>query len=509
MKNNFKFLFACLLLGSGVTYAQVGVGTTTPNASSALDVTSTTKGFLMPRMTTTERTAIATPATGLQVYDTDTNSQWYFNGTVWVKDFFASDSKWVDDIDNNVVLNSTVALDSVKYSNSGYKLFDKTNTSYTFWRNSTSQHETFDTKTFNFRNLFQTNASKLVTVNPLFNDFTNNAFYGIVDQTDTHSGKTLLNIKSLQVIDRNNTNNYNTMYNLWSSAEHYGTGILSNLYATWSSSIIGPLATVTNSYGSYGSVTNFSANSSTNSFAGYFYNTQRGTGLNTNVYGVFSSVDAVNSSSNITNVYSGRFDIQFPNSYTGTITNAYGLFINQRFMGTTTNVTNEYGLYINNLTRGSSSRYAIYTNDGLIYFKDKVGMGTTTPTVKLDINDSVNQEALKITTGLDGRILGIRGELLDFKRNGSNYINASNANGNFIFGTGGDATSNIIYQRMFITSTGNVGIATSTPTEKLDVNGAIKIGSTSAATPTAGTIRFNTTTSKFEGYDGTAWVAFH
>lgn len=62
---------------------------------------------------------------------------------------------------------------------------------------------------------------------------------------------------------------------------------------------------------------------------------------------------------------------------------------------------------------------------------------------------------------------------------------------------------------MRISNGGNVGIGTTTPTEKLEVNGAIKIGETSAATPAAGTIRFNTTTSKFEGYNGTAWVEFH
>ena len=474
-----------------------------------LEITSTTKGFLMPRMTTTERTAIATPANGLQVYDTTTNSYWYYNGTAWVKDILFNDFKWINNTNDDIKLNSTAILDSVKYTNSGYKLFDKSNTNFTFYRNSTSQHETFDLKTFNFRNLHHTNSSKLITVNSLFNDYTNNAFFGIVDASDSHSGKTLLNIQSKHIIDRNNSNAYNTIYNNWSSSEHYGTGIVTSLYSTYSPVIAGPLSTVTNSYGSYGSVTNYSANSSTNSFAGYFYNTQRGTGLNTNVYGLFSTVDALNSTSNITNVYSGRFDIQFPNSYTGTITNAYGLFVNQRFMGTTTNVTNEYGLYINNLTRGSSSRFAIYTNDGLVYFKDKVGIGNISPSVKLDINDSVNQEALKITTGIDGRTLGLRGELIDFKRNGSNYINASGLNGNFIFGTGGDASSNIQYQRMFINSNGNVGIATSIPTEKLEVNGAIKIGSTSAAAPTAGTIRFNSTTSKFEGYDGTTWVAFH
>lgn len=48
----------------------VGIGTSSPNASSLLDITSTTKGFLPPRMTTTERNAISSPARGLLVYDT-------------------------------------------------------------------------------------------------------------------------------------------------------------------------------------------------------------------------------------------------------------------------------------------------------------------------------------------------------------------------------------------------------------------------------------------------------
>jgi len=53
------------------------------NASSLLDLTSTTKGFLPPRMTTAQRDAIATPATGLVIYNTTTNSLDFFNGTVW------------------------------------------------------------------------------------------------------------------------------------------------------------------------------------------------------------------------------------------------------------------------------------------------------------------------------------------------------------------------------------------------------------------------------------------
>ena len=60
MKQFFTFLAAVLL--TATTYAQVGIGTTTPDASSALDITSTTKGLLMPRMTAAERDAISPAA---------------------------------------------------------------------------------------------------------------------------------------------------------------------------------------------------------------------------------------------------------------------------------------------------------------------------------------------------------------------------------------------------------------------------------------------------------------
>ena len=53
------------------------------HASSILDVKSTTKGMLVPRMSTAQRTAIVAPANGLLVYDTDTKTFWYHNGTAW------------------------------------------------------------------------------------------------------------------------------------------------------------------------------------------------------------------------------------------------------------------------------------------------------------------------------------------------------------------------------------------------------------------------------------------
>ena len=50
-------------------YGPVGIGTTEPSTSALLDIKSTTKGFLPPRMTTDERSAISTPEAGLVVYN--------------------------------------------------------------------------------------------------------------------------------------------------------------------------------------------------------------------------------------------------------------------------------------------------------------------------------------------------------------------------------------------------------------------------------------------------------
>jgi hypothetical protein len=82
MKQFLTFLAAVVLTAS--TYGQVGIGTTTPAASAALDITSTTQGFLIPRMLAGDRTAIDTPATGLMVYQTDgTAGFYYYNGSSW------------------------------------------------------------------------------------------------------------------------------------------------------------------------------------------------------------------------------------------------------------------------------------------------------------------------------------------------------------------------------------------------------------------------------------------
>jgi hypothetical protein len=69
---------------NAVAQTNVGIGTTTPAASAILDLTSTSMGFLTPRMTTANKLAITSPATGLLVYDNTLNTFYYYNGTAWV-----------------------------------------------------------------------------------------------------------------------------------------------------------------------------------------------------------------------------------------------------------------------------------------------------------------------------------------------------------------------------------------------------------------------------------------
>jgi uncharacterized protein (TIGR02145 family) len=80
-------LLVAVIATSFTTFAQVGIGTTTPHASAALDVTSTTSGLLPPRMTEAQRNVISTPAAGLIVYCTNCGANGelqLFNGTSWV-----------------------------------------------------------------------------------------------------------------------------------------------------------------------------------------------------------------------------------------------------------------------------------------------------------------------------------------------------------------------------------------------------------------------------------------
>ncbi|WP_298115593.1 hypothetical protein [Flavobacterium sp.] len=113
-RGSFKYI---LLLMYCQSFAQIGINTTTPSSNAILDITANDKGLLIPRVTSLQRTSITPSATvdkGLQVFDTDTNSIWYWDGTIWIensgKNIFNSNG--VINSDRTVGISSYVNFDN-------------------------------------------------------------------------------------------------------------------------------------------------------------------------------------------------------------------------------------------------------------------------------------------------------------------------------------------------------------------------------------------------------------
>ena len=87
MKTILKSIIFIAFIAVNLTaFAQVGINTNTPEASAALDVNSTEGGILIPRLTETQRDAIASPATGLMIFQTDETTGFYFyDGGAWAQ----------------------------------------------------------------------------------------------------------------------------------------------------------------------------------------------------------------------------------------------------------------------------------------------------------------------------------------------------------------------------------------------------------------------------------------
>lgn len=93
------YITSLLLFVIGFTHAQVGIGTTSPNAASMLDITSTNSGLLIPRValtSTSDVTTIASPVTSLLVYNSgfSPNGYYYWNGSLWVQLATVNTTNW-------------------------------------------------------------------------------------------------------------------------------------------------------------------------------------------------------------------------------------------------------------------------------------------------------------------------------------------------------------------------------------------------------------------------------
>lgn len=121
-----KILFFAALTCTTFAYSQnvaINSSGAAPVASAMLDIASTSSGLLIPRMTTAQRTAIASPATGLLVYDTNLNAFLYFDGTIWR--YMAYSGGWLlagNALTGTEFLGSTNAQDLKFYTNNAERM---------------------------------------------------------------------------------------------------------------------------------------------------------------------------------------------------------------------------------------------------------------------------------------------------------------------------------------------------------------------------------------------------
>lgn len=119
------------LLFVGATNAQniaINKSGATADESAILDLQSDEQGFLTPRMTTTQRTAISTPANGLLIFDTNTNSFWFYKSSTWTE-LNSGPTTLVADEDGNtkIQVEETANENNIRFDTDGSESMVLTN----------------------------------------------------------------------------------------------------------------------------------------------------------------------------------------------------------------------------------------------------------------------------------------------------------------------------------------------------------------------------------------------
>ena len=423
MKNILLFLIG-MVSCINTSYGQVGIGTLAPDASSMLEVKSTTKGILIPRMSAAQRDALVAPANGLMVFVNDDNTFYFYTGSTWanVVSSIKSDNDWTisgsnmySAVSGNVGIGTTTPAQQLEITQSMKMPETTNNNTGIFFKGDVPFLHNFRSSTaLGFNTFLGVNAGNLVMPTGSNWQGSNNtglgfqALYGItLGYANTATGA--------YVLQANTTGAENTAMGLQS------------LYANLGGSrntALGYMASHENTSG----VNNISL--------GYNANYYNQTGGNNTIIGYEAGKGSSlhNKSGNIFLGYQAGF-----------------------------NETGSNKLYIENSNSSSPLIGGDFSTD-IAYINGKLGIGTSAPTASLHVAGT-----MRIADGTQaaGRVL-----LSDV--NGTvSWNDPSVINDN-------DWTINGI--NMYSAVSGNVGIGTSSPGQQFEITAAMKMPATTNST---------------------------
>ncbi len=398
-----KTLILLLTLFTQLTFSQVAVNTdgSSANTSAMLDVKSSNKGLLIPRMTSAQRDAISSPATGLLVFDTDENNFFFYNGINWVL-LKSGIVNW-----NLDSINLTVA-----------------DTNYRVGVGTTTPSGRFEVATIKHNGTYGSDlcSGGTASASSYYQTYTPDRAFDDQTTTEWLSDNSLPGYLQYDFGEGNNKRiaKYRIYYEHPSSYDHSPndwTFEASNDGSTWTT-----------------------------------LDTQTGQGWSGNGWKEYT----------FSNTTQYRYYRIYITDNTGSSDNYVQI--------------NETEMMEENLSNNTT----LFVND------NKVGIGTSSPSATLDISGT-----MKLADGNEGS-----GKILVSDASG----NAGWADGTTVNGGGWTVNGNYIYE-----TDDSVGIGTSSISERLTVNGGVQLGNSSGTN--TGTIRWNSTTQDFEGYNGTGWVS--